>query len=101
MRPAAAVLIVFALTVCQGQKKEENLGDQAAKIVSDTNVLREANDAANSVIREATDCEAVKAVLPEANRRLDEVAGKIWTATGRTTFEALRKQVATIAQNCP
>jgi hypothetical protein len=105
--PKAALAGALALLVVGCHKKEEgtppskDLGAQAADVASDTDALREANAAANPVVRAAGDCEAVKAALPEANRRLDAVAGSVRTVTGRTTLEAIRKRVNTIAELCP
>jgi hypothetical protein len=70
-------------------------------VASDTDALRAANGAANPVVRAAGDCEAVKEALPEANRRLDEIAPSVRTVTGKTTFDALRKRVNDIAEVCP
>ncbi len=107
--PKTALLAgVLPLLFVACQKKTEgaapaakDIGAQAADVVSDTNALREANAAANPVVRAAGDCEAVKAALPEANRRLDAVEGSVRTVTGRTTLEAIRKRVNTIAETCP
>jgi hypothetical protein len=107
--PKAALLAgVLPLLLFACQKKPEgaapaakDIGTQAADVISDTDALREANAAANPVVRAAGDCDAVKAALPEANRRLDAVAGSVRTATGRTTLEAVRKRVNTIAETCP
>lgn len=85
----------------QAEPGKGGLGEQVGDAASDTQVMKEANDAAASVVRVAADCDAVKAALPDANRRLDEAAGKVRTATGRTSMDALRKQVKTAAEACP
>ena len=102
-RLALAVLLVpLALVACQkGPEKESGLGEQVASAAADTRVLKDVQEAANAVLRSADDCEAAKAALPEANRRMDEAASKLTTATGRTTLDALRTQVATVSRNCP
>jgi hypothetical protein len=107
--PKTALLAgVLPLLLGACQKKPEgaapaakDIGAQAADVVSDTDALREANAAANPVVRAAGDCDAVKAALPEANRRLDAVAASVRTVTGRTSLEAIRKRVNTIAEICP
>jgi hypothetical protein len=81
--------------------KQKDIGAQAADVASDTNALREANGAANAVVRAAGDCDAVKAALPEANQRLDDVAKSVRTVTGQATLEAIRKRVNSIAELCP
>jgi hypothetical protein len=93
-----AFLILTALSC--GDKDEGALGEQAAAVVTDSRVLKEAQDAANQIIRNQTDCEAVKSNLAEVNRKLDEAAGKVQTSTGRTTLETLKKQIKTIAEAC-
>jgi hypothetical protein len=39
--------------------------------------------------------------MPEANRKIEEAAGRIQTAAGRTTLDALRAQVRRVAELCP
>lgn len=95
----AAAVLMGPMAGCQKDKGE--LGKDAANIVSDTNVLEEASGAANDVIRNAADCDAVKAVLPETNRKLQEAAGRIRTVAGRETLNALKTQVRNIASACP
>lgn len=100
-----AVLLPLALSSCGGAPKQEqgqkDLGGRAADVVSDTEVMREASAAANEVVRNATDCEAAKAALDEAQRELDEAAAKVRTATGRATLAALRQRVKAVADACP
>jgi hypothetical protein len=83
------------------QKDQGKLGRDAANVVSDTNVLEEASAAAGTVVRNAGDCDAVKAALPEANRKLDEAAERVRTVTGRETLNALRTRVRNVAEMCP
>jgi hypothetical protein len=78
-----------------------DLGTQVGEVANDTAVMREANDAANAVIRAAGDCEAVKAALPDASRRLAEAEKALKTATGRTALENLRKQLLQVQGACP
>jgi hypothetical protein len=68
--------------------------------VSDTQLLAEADAAANDVIRNAFDCEAVAASLPSVMAKLEEVESQVQTVVGRTTLETLRKQVGTIGEAC-
>ena len=108
--PKTLLLVVAAaaLLACRSNAKEppveaqgKDVGAQAADVASDTEALRAANGAAGDVVRAAGDCEAVKAALPEANRRLDEIESSVRTATGRTTLAAVRKRVNDVAQLCP
>jgi hypothetical protein len=95
------VAAVLLLAACDSKPKERGIGEQTRDITADTRTLEDATAAANAVIRNATDCDVVKASLPDTNRRLDEAAAKLATPTGRTTLEALRNQVKTVAQSCP
>ena len=79
---------------------KKTLGQQTADITEDTRTLEDATAAVNSVVRNSTDCEVVKAALPDANRRLDEAKGKLKTVAGMTSLDALRAQVKSVAQNC-
>lgn len=100
-----AGVLPLLLVTCQkkpeGAAPAKDIGAQAADVVSDTAALREANGAANPVVRAAGDCDAVKAALPEAIQRLDAVAGSVRTVAGRASLEAIRKRVSTIAETCP
>ena len=105
-RSAAGALLALlllgapALSGCGGEERNKRQ-EAVANITSDTAVLEEASAAANAVIRNNMDCDTVNAALPEANRKLDEAAGKIRTPAGRATLESLKAQVRTAAQNCP
>ena len=63
-----------------------DLGTQAGNVAADTQTMRAAEDAANTVVRNATDCDAAKAGMAEANRKLDEAAGQLKTAAARLTL---------------
>ena len=78
-----------------------DLGTQAGNVAADTQVMRAAQDAANAVVRNATDCDAAKAGMAEANRKLDEAAGQLKTATARLTLDNLRQQLRRIGEACP
>lgn len=98
----AATLFVFV--ACDRKAPEarsDDIGDQTARIANDTRVLQDAQPSVNEVVRNAPDCEMAKASMAEANRRLEEAAGKVQTATGRTTLEAMRQQVRRVAELCP
>jgi hypothetical protein len=98
------VTLRLALAACvllAACRSEEQVGQDAANVASDTEVLREASAAANAVVRAAGDCEAVKAGLDEARQSLDDAEARVTTATGRTTLDALRKRLEGIADTCP
>jgi len=98
MRRAILLLVLPLAAACSGGT---DLGESAGQAGSDTKVVKEAQAAANEVIRNATDCAAARAAWPAAERKLDEADQAIQTATGRTTLEMLRKQAKTIVDNCP
>ena len=105
MAAAVPVLAAALFAGCAGEKapepKADDIGAQTARISNDTEVLAEAQGAVNEVVRNAPDCEVAKASMAEANRAIEEAAGKIQTAAGRTTLEALRQQVRRVGELCP
>jgi hypothetical protein len=92
----AAVLLAVA---CSENKRD--IGRDTANIVSDTNVMEEAEAAANAVIRNAADCDAVKATLPEADQKLAEASTKIRTQAGMVALQTLKTQVQRVRELCP
>lgn len=98
MRLALALAAAAFLAACHG---ESHAGKDVASVASDTELLRQASAAVNAVVRQAGDCEAVKAGLEEARQALDGAAARARTATGRTTLAALRKRLEGIAEPCP
>jgi hypothetical protein len=100
-----AALVLFAWSCGGGSSKPEpapgGIGAQAGDIISDTAVMKEAQSASNELVRNAQDCDAVKAALPEVNRKLDEAAAHIRTATAQATLAAIKSRVSGIAQACP
>ena len=106
MRAVAAVLAVVLVGAACGGKptpspSPSGLGAQFKAMEEDTAAMREANGAADEVIRAAGDCDAVRPLLPAANARMDEAARKIQTAAARQTLEALRKKVRDVSESCP
>jgi len=101
---ALAIGCLVALTACGGgapEPKADDLGEQAARIGNDTEVLQDAQQAVNEVVRNAPDCQAAKASMAEANAKIEDAAARVQTAAGRTTLDAMRKQVARVAELCP
>jgi hypothetical protein len=103
VRPLFAVALVALLgTGCKEKElPKEGLGQDTADITSDTSVLREAQGAVNEVLRNAADCELAKPHIATATVKLDDAEKNLRTVSGRTTLEALRKQLRTVAENCP
>jgi hypothetical protein len=75
--------------------------DQAIEgTVSDTQALAEAESAANEIIRNASDCDAVRASFSAVMAKLGEVEQGLQTVVGRTTLGTLKKQVQTVGDAC-
>jgi hypothetical protein len=85
----------------EGTPAQKDFGTQVGDAGADTKTLADANAAASEVVRAAGDCDAVKAALPEAQRKLDEIGPNVRTQAGRVSFEVIRKRVNDIAQMCP
>ena len=101
----AVLLVTLGTGGCQGKKAKEEpaptgLAGQLANTVSDQQVMREAVDAANKVIRNATDCEAANFEVEGARAKIAEALQKVKTPTGRASLQALLTQVDNVANNC-
>lgn len=99
-RTRGAWVAVALLAACACSDKKRDLGNETAKIVSDTNVMEEVEAAANAVIRNASDCDAVKATLPEADHKLAEAEKKIRTQAGLVALQTLKTQVQRVRDLC-
>jgi hypothetical protein len=95
------VLSLAIGTGCGGGSNEsETLGNQISDTAGDTQLMKEAQSAANRITRNMADCEAVKADIDEVWSKLDEVEAKLRTAAGRSTIQTLRKQVKNVTDTC-
>jgi hypothetical protein len=94
-------LAVWILCVALCGCGKSDPGKDVAHVASDTEILREASEAVNQVVREAGDCDAMKPGLEPARQSLDEAAGRIRTVTGQATLDALRKRLDGLAEVCP
>ncbi len=83
-----------------GSNESETLGNQISGTAADTQIMKEAQSAANRIIRNMADCDAVKADIKEVWSKLDEVEAKLETAAGRSTVQSLRKQVKNVTDTC-
>jgi PBP1b-binding outer membrane lipoprotein LpoB len=104
-RAALALACALVLIGCSREKKppevSQDPGDQAARVANDTKVLGDAQQAVNAVVRNAPDCDAAKASMEEANRKIEEASAAVQTAAGRATLDAMRQQVLRVSQLCP
>jgi hypothetical protein len=100
----AWVVVAGALVACGAVKdaedREKDIGQQTADIGADRRELADASAAVNEVIRVQDDCEAARPLIPKAEAALDTAAGRVRTATGRTTLDGLKNQVRTIKSSC-
>lgn len=91
---AGVVLVLGCLGCADKQQEMESLGaDQA--------VMKAASEAANAVVRSATDCDTAKPLIPEAYRALDEARANAKSAASRPILDTLKQQVDRVAQLCP
>lgn len=103
-RAAASGLVWLALLAgCKGGTEDgrKDLGEAVGDAAADTKLMQEANGAANEVIQNAADCPAARAAIAPAYEKLDAIAPKLKTETGRVSLAAIRKQVDRIAELCP
>ncbi len=100
MRTSALVVFsaLWLAAGCSGGGGKDETG--VSQAVGDTQLVREAQGAANELLRSASDCAAVEASYRNVSAKLDEVESRLQTETGRTTLETLRKQVGTVAEAC-
>ena len=91
--------IVLVGMACDSSGNQMGGGDPENAIV-DTRLMQRAQSAANDLIRNASDCEAVRSAYSEVIAALDEVQSSITTKTGRTSLDALRKQVEVAGNAC-
>jgi hypothetical protein len=100
-RRTAFLACCAALCLTAGcTENKRDIGHETANIVSDTNVMEQAEAAANAVVRNASDCDAVKATLPEADQKLAEAATKIKTQAGLIALQTLKTQVQRVRDLC-
>jgi hypothetical protein len=83
---------------CGGAGNREAQGVVTA--VEDTAVVRDAQAAANELVRNASDCERVKSLFTDVTAKLDAAASQVQSEAGRTTIDTLRRQVGPIAEAC-
>ena len=102
-RPILAVLLLPLLAAgCKKSKDDpKDLGEQMKDVAVDTQVMGDAQAAANEVIRAAGDCEVAKPAIAAAKMKIDEAARNIRTAAGNATLDTLRRQVKQVEDMCP
>jgi hypothetical protein len=94
-RELGALIVALSLVGCQ--EKQQAIENLAA----DQTVMRAASEAANAVVRNATDCAAAKPLIQEAYRTLDEARQNAKAASSQQILGTLKQQVDRVAQLCP
>ena len=94
-RVAAGLVLMLAVVGCQ---EKENAMENLAH---DQDITKAASEAANAVIRNATDCEAAKPLIPEAYRQIEEARANAKAAASQQILNTLKQQVDRVAQLCP
>lgn len=94
------ILCLVALVSCGSSDSASEDGTAAAGVVSDTELLRQAQATVNDIVRNAADCDYVTRAAPDVYRALDEAASSAQTAVGRQSVDTLRRQVDRIAEPC-
>lgn len=105
MRRAAPFLAVLFLFYCKADPSPTppptGLAKDAGDLAADTQTLKEAQAAANAVVRAVPDCDAVKANLDEARRKLAEIRPRVRTQVGLTSLSTMETQIQRAADLCP
>lgn len=96
MKRALGALAVSV--VCLGCEEKQKAMENLA---ADNEVVKAASEAANAVVRNATDCTAAKPLIPEAYRAIDEARQNAKAAASGQILDTLKQQVDRVAQLCP
>ncbi len=84
------------LAACEDPRRK-----QIEKIKEDEETIKKASAVVNEVIRNSTDCEAAKSLIPEAYQRIQEAALMVTAPAGQATLGALKAQVDRVKEACP
>jgi len=90
------VLVGLAASACTDRRKEA-----IERIGHDEEAIKRASGAVSEVIRNSTDCETAKSLIPEARQRIEEARQEVSAPTTRQTLSALEAQVDRVEQACP
>jgi hypothetical protein len=92
----ALVLSPLLLAACENRREKA-----IAKIKEDEELIKSASALVNEVLRNSTDCETAKPLIPEAYKKIAEVDQQVSAPATRATLGALKAQVDRVAQACP
>src|SRR6185295_14647627 len=96
-RVVALVVVAGLFPACFAREREK----QMKEVKRDENVLAGVTAAVNQVVRNAADCDAVKAALPEAKQRLSEAYGAVLEPGSTETLKMLSTQLQRVESACP
>lgn len=91
------VLAAMAMSACFAREREK----QIKEVKRDEKVLSDVATAINQVVRNAADCDAAKAALPEAKQRLSEAYGAVQEPGSIETLKMLSAQLQRVESACP
>ena len=92
-------LVAIGLTLaCLGCEEKQK---QMENLAADNQVVKAASAAANEVVRNATDCDQAKPLIPEAYKQIDEARKNAKAAASQQILDTLKTQVDRVAQLCP
>ena len=94
-------LVAWALLPLVAAACDNSREKAVSKIKDDQEVVQRASAVVNDVLRNQTDCEAAKPLIPEAYQRIQEAEKVVTAPATRTTLGALKSQVDRVAQACP
>ena len=89
-------LASLVLGACEDPRKKK-----IEQIKEDEETLQKASGAVSEVIRNSTDCEAARALMPEAYKRIEEASKMVNAPASQATLGVLKAQVDRVAQACP
>jgi hypothetical protein len=92
------LVAMAVLTACLGCQEKQKAMENLA---SDNDVVKAASAATNEVMRNATDCNAAKPLIPEAYRQIEEARKNAKASTSTVILDTLKQQVDRVAQLCP
>jgi len=92
-------LVALGLSVaCLGCEEKQKAMENLA---ADNAVVKAASAAANEVVRNATDCEKAKPLIPEAYKQIDDARQNTKAVASHQILDTLKTQVDRVAQLCP
>jgi hypothetical protein len=89
--------LAMALVACGDDPRKKALDN----IAHDEELIKKASGAVSEVIRNTSDCDAAKALIPEAYKRIQDAKQQTTVPASQATLDALKVQVDRVASACP